>query len=244
MENYKVKILHLFPDLLNLYGDKGNIETLRKRLIWRGIDAEVMYCTAEDERIDFENADIILLGGGFDREVKTVLEKLFGQKTELAEFVENGGTMLALCSGFEMLGKHFYLNGEKTAGLGVLDAFAEIPADGKRITGNVVLECDEFKQKITGFENHEGRMMTGILDPLGIVVAGCGNNGEDKKEGAVYKNLIATYLHGPLLPKNPELCDRILANCLKHKYPDFTELEPIDDGLEVLANDYMVKISE
>lgn len=242
MSAYKISIVHLYPDLLNLYGDKGNIECLKKRLTWRNIEVEVKECTGETPEIDFENTDIIFLGGGSDREQEIVCSRLLKKKDELKEFVENGGTLIAACGGFELLGKT-YGNKEKTVeALNIIPFQTEYPSDNSRLIGNVVIECDFIDEYIVGFENHAGRINIGDAKPLGKIKKGYGNDGKGSVEGLIYKNLFATYLHGPLFPKNPKLCDKILENTLKHKYSDFATLTTLDDELEKKANEYMVKV--
>lgn len=232
----KLNIAHLFPDLLNLYGDKGNISSLKKRVEWRGIEVEVKEYKLDDE-IDFDNTDIILLGGGSDREQLTVLEYLSVCREKLVDYIENDGVLIAVCGGFEMLGKYSYFNGVKTECLGILDMYTE---EGKtRFTQNVVLQTDFLERPVVGFENHSGRTYINKLLPLGTVVCGSGNNGEDKIEGVMYKNVIGTNLHGPLLPKNPHLCDYLLKKALRNKYGEF-EPEDLDDRVEIAANDYIV----
>ena len=232
----KIKILHLFPDLLNLYGDKGNIEALKHRLLWRGIDCEAVNTT--EDNLDLSDADIIFLGGGADREQKLVLKKLEAHKQELKDFAENGGTVIALCGGYQMLGQTLKIGNETVDGLSVLDIYSE---QGKnRLIGNVVIESEIIDPKIVGFENHSERTNIGAYTPLGKVLVGYGNTEKSEYEGVVYKNVLATNLHGPLFPKNPKLCDYVLTNTLKHKYPDFSELAPIDDELEAIANGYIV----
>ncbi len=241
MSGYSINIVHLYPDLLNLYGDKGNIEALKKRLLWRNIEVNVTECTCDNTEIDFENTDIFFLGGGSDREQETVLSKLMQYKTEFLEFADKGGTILAVCGGFELLGKEI-LNSEKiTEGLGVLDISTDLSNAKNRLIGNIVLECEGLTDKIVGFENHGGRIDIRNHTPLGKVLKGFGNNGKSEEEGVVFKNVTATYLHGPLLPKNPQLCDRILLQTLSHKYEDFCELSPLDDKLEHSANEYVAK---
>ena len=239
MSEFKINILHLYPDLLNLYGDKGNIECLKKRLIWRGIDVNIFCQTIENEKIDISDVDIIFIGGGTDKEQEMVCEKLRPSKFEIKEFVENGGTMIAVCGGYQFLGKYYQTEEKQIEGLGILDIYSEISADRKRTTGNAMVECDGISTKIVGFENHGGRMKIGNYKPLGKVIKGFGNDGESGYEGIWYKNLIGTYLHGPLFPKNPELCDAILLGALRHKYPHFTELPKLDDELETIANTYV-----
>lgn len=242
MSDYKIKIMHLYPNLLNLYGDKGNIATLLRRLEWRGIDAEVEE-VFEADVLDFSSADIVFLGGGTEHEVRLVLEQLIKKKDELKAFVESGKTILAVCEGFEMLGEYFYMNDERLSGLGVLDIRSEKATDKERILGDAVIECDGIGY-VVGFENHGGRTDIGSNNALGKIVRGGGNNGESGYEGLRYKNLFATHLHGPILPKNPKLCDAILEVTLKKKYADFTGLKPLDDEVENMANAYIVTRTE
>ncbi len=234
----KIKILHLYPDLLNLYGDKGNIECLKKRLTWRGIDAEVVQYTCESTGFDLSDADIVFLGGGSDREQKIVCKRLLEHKTQLHDYVENGGALVAVCGGYQLLGKYYKLENETIEGLDILDIYTV--QGKKRLIGNIILEADFLEQKIVGFENHGGRTYIGNHKPLGKVIYGNGNSDGCGYEGVVYKNVVATYLHGPLFPKNPKLCDYVLTNALKKKYPDFKELSPLQDELENIANGYIV----
>ena len=234
----KLKIIHLYPDLLNLYGDKGNIETMKHRLVWRGIDAEVIAHTSEDGDINLDGADIVFLGGGTEREEKTVIQKLIPQKDKLIEYVNSGGTLFAVCGGFDMLGKFCEYGSEQVEGLGILDMHT---GNGKkRMNGDVIIESEIFDGKIVGFENRAGKTYTNNLKHLGRVLSGGGNNGEDMTEGVVYKNVIGTHLHGPVLPKNPKLCDYILECALRKKYMEFTKLTPLRDDLETKANEFMV----
>lgn len=234
----KIKLMHLYPDLLNLYGDKGNIECIKHRLKWRGIDVETEVITSEDE-FDISDVDIIFLGGGSDREQKTVCEKLLPHKSELAAYIENGGTMLATCGGYELLAKSYQSGAETIEALGLLDIYAQNGKD--RLTDNVVLQSDLLDCKVVGFENHAGRMNIGSYVPLGKVLCGNGNDGKTGYEGVIYKNIVATYLYGPLLPKNPKLCDYILTNALKNKYADFDKLAELDDTVENTANESVAK---
>jgi len=233
----KIKTLHLFPDLLNLYGDKGNIECMRKRLEWRGIEAEVVSHTS-DGKGDFSDVDIVFVGGGSDREQKIVGKKLLEHKDEIKSYVENNGVLVAVCGGYQLLGKYYKMADETIEGLDILDIYTEQGKD--RLIGNIVLKSDITGNEIVGFENHGGRTYIGNHTPLGEVVTGRGNDEKSGYEGVVYKNVVATYLHGPLLPKNPRLCDYILTNALKKKYPEFEGLSPLDDELENKANQYMV----
>ncbi len=234
----KIKILHLYPDLLNLYGDKGNIECMRKRLMWRGIDAEVVSYTCDDSGFDLSDIDIVFIGGGSDREQKIVCERLLEHKKALQDYVEDNGTLVAVCGGYQLLGKYYKLADETIKGLEILDIYTD--QGKKRLIGNIVLQSDIINQKIAGFENHGGRTYIGNHTPLGKVVYGNGNDDNSGYEGVIYKNVVATYLHGPLFPKNPELCDYVLTNAIKRKNPKFDGLLPLKDALEKKANEYIV----
>lgn len=231
-----LNIAHLYPDLLNLYGDRGNIAALSLRAQWRGIEANVTEYTLESE-IDFGNTDIIFVGGGSDREQKLVCSRLLEMKDKIIDFAENGGCIVAVCGGYQLLGKYYKLGDETIEGLGLLDIVTE-RGEG-RLIGNVVIKTDFLERPVVGFENHGGRTEINGCTPLGKVMYGKGNNGTDKTEGVIYKNVIATYLHGPLLPKNPHLCDYIIKKSLYNKYGDI-ELEKLDDTAEIAANDYIV----
>lgn len=238
MNENTVQIIHLYPDLLNLYGDKGNIACMVKRLNWRGIQTNVQLCTNQDHSIDLSSADIIFVGGGSDREQALVCSLLLKKKEELIRYVENDGVLVAVCGGYQLLGKYYQTASEKIEGLGLLDIYTDAGKD--RLIGNVVLQSPLFDQPIAGFENHAGRTEIGDYTPLGKVLYGHGNNGTSGFEGVIYKNVIGTYLHGPLLPKNPKLCDYILSCALKRKDANFPGLKPIDDTLENQANTYIV----
>ena len=151
----KIKILHLYPDLLNLYGDRGNIECMRKRLMWRGIDAEVVTYTCEDSGFDLSDVDIVFIGGGSDREQKIVCHRLLEHKDEIRNYVEDNGVLVAVCGGYQLLGKYYKLENETIEGLDILNIYTE--QGKKRLIGNIVLENDFLNQKIVGFENHGGR---------------------------------------------------------------------------------------
>ncbi len=165
----KIKILHLYPDLLNLYGDRGNIECMRKRLMWRGIDAEVVTYTCEDSGFDLSDVDIVFIGGGSDREQKIVCHRLLEHKNEIRNYVEDNGVLVAVCGGYQLLGKYYKLENETIEGLDILNIYTE--QGKKRLIGNIVLENDFLNQKIVGFENHGGRTYIGNHTPLGRVVS-------------------------------------------------------------------------
>lgn len=231
----RLKIAHLYPDLLNLYGDMGNIITIKKRCEWRNIETQVDSVYG-NEKINFTDYDLVFLGGGSDREQLLVRDKLFAMKKEITSYVNDGGVLLAVCGGYQLLGSYYKLEKETIQGLEILDIQTEI---GKtRLIGDVVLENESFGT-IVGFENHGGRTNINGHKPLGKVLYGSGNNGTDGKEGVIYKNVIATYLHGSLLPKNPILADYIITKMLEMRGMS-TQLSPLDDSIEKEAHKYIV----
>ena len=232
----KLTIGHLYPDLLNLYGDRGNIQCFRKRLEWRGIEAEVIPFLSGDE-IDFSRLDIVLLGGGSDREQELVCGYLKNIRDDFKKYVEEGGVVLAVCGGYQLLGKYYKTRTETIEGLAILDITTEW--EPERLVKNIILNSPLFDMPVVGFENHGGRTYIGDHTPLGKVFFGYGNTGKSGYEGVVYKNVIATYLHGPLLPKNPQVCDYLLERALKRKYGEDVRLEPLPDDLERSANSYI-----
>ncbi|MCR2020989.1 glutamine amidotransferase [Blautia pseudococcoides] len=231
----KITIGHLYPDLLNLYGDRGNIQCMRKRCQWRGIDAETIEYQLED-RIDFSALDIVLLGGGSDREQMLVCDRLRSIQKDFRDYVEDNGVVIAVCGGYQLLGHYYNTDDGRIEGLSLVDLYTE--QGSPRLIDNIVLENDKFSLPIVGFENHGGRTYIGDNEPFGKVLYGSGNNGEDKAEGVLYKNVVGTYLHGPLLPKNPHICDHLIANALERKYGK-GELAPLDDSQEIEANQYI-----
>ena len=235
--NKKITIGHLYQDLLNLYGDSGNIACLMKRCEWRGIEAETI-CYEIDDDIDFDKLDIVLLGGGSDREQKIVCKRLHDVQPAFQEYVENGGVVLAICGGYQLLGNYYQTSEDRIDGLNILDIYTEHSKD--RLMSNIVLESDLVDMPVVGFENHGGRTNIGNHKPFGKVVFGKGNDGESGYEGVVYKNVIGTYLHGPLLPKNPQITDYLIQRALERKYGEAI-LETLDDNMEIEANEYICK---
>ncbi len=235
-KNMEITIGHLYPDLLNLYGDRGNIQCMRKRLEWRGIEAKVKEYQLTDT-IDFAELDIVLLGGGSDREQMLVCNQLKTIQKDFKAYVEDGGTVLAVCGGYQLLGHYYDTSEGRIEGLSLVDLYTE--QGSPRLISNIVIENEQFPYPIVGFENHGGRTHIGDNCPLGRVTFGFGNNGEDKEEGVLYKGVVGTYLHGPLLPKNPHVCDYLLKNALERKYGSIL-LEPLEDAQEREANQYIV----
>ncbi len=234
----KLTIGHLYPDLLNLYGDRGNIQCFRKRLEWREIEAEVIPFLSGD-KIDFSCLDIVLLGGGSDREQELVCGYLKDIRDDFKQYVEEGGVVLAVCGGYQLLGKYYKTQTKTIEGLAILDITTEW--EPERLVKNIILDSPLFDMPVVGFENHGGRTYIGKHTPLGKVFFGYGNTGKSGYEGVVYKNVIATYLHGPLLPKNPQVCDYLLERALKRKYGGDVELAPLADELERSANSYIAE---
>ena len=234
----ELKICHLYPDVLNLYGDRGNVICMEKRLQWRGIDV-VTTGVPIGEPLKASDFDLLFIGGGQDFEQEVLLADLAGAKTaELKATIEDGVPVLAICGGYQMLGAYYKTwDGHQCDFTGALDLYTV--GSKERMIGNYAFTCDELGVNVVGFENHSGKTYLGpSVKPMGTVLAGFGNNGEDKTEGARYKNVFATYSHGCLLPKNPALADHILKTALERKYGQI-DLVPLDDHLEHSAHDYM-----
>ena len=238
----ELKICHLYPDVLNLYGDRGNILCMRRRLEWRGIGVSVEEAGVGDAA-HLSDSDLIFIGGGQDFEQEVLLGDLHrGKDKALCAAIEDGVTVLAICGGYQMLGAYYETwDGVRCDFLGALDLYTV--GAKERMIGNYMFTCTENSggSTVVGFENHSGRTRLGSgVEPLGTMLSGFGNNGEDGTEGARYKNVFATYSHGPLLPKNPALCDFILQTALARKYGS-CELAPLNDDAETLAHDEMVR---
>ena len=237
----ELNICHLYPDVLNLYGDRGNVTCMERRLRWRGIDVTTTGVSV-GEKLDASNYDLFFIGGGQDFEQEVLLDDLAGDKTaQVKSAIEDGKTFLAICGGYQMLGAYYKTwDGQQCDFIGALDLYTI--GHKERMIGNYLFTCEELGDlKVVGFENHSGKTYLGpSVRPMGKVLSGFGNNGEDKCEGARYNNVFATYSHGCLLPKNPILCDHILKTALEHKYGS-AELPPLDDQFETLAHDAMVR---
>jgi lipid II isoglutaminyl synthase (glutamine-hydrolysing) len=234
----KLTIHHLYADMMNLYGDRGNVIAIKKRCEWRGNPVEVVD-VGLGERIRPTGCDLFLFGGGQDREQALLAEDLASSKgADLRTVVEEGGVVLGVCGGYQLMGHSYETpEGEKLPGVGIFDLHTEPrKADEERLIGNVLVcvqspETGETRE-IVGFENHGGRTYLGAdLKPLGEVVVGYGNNGKDGTEGARRLNAYGTYLHGSLLPKNPWLTDQLILNALRRVDESF-ELELLDDTME------------
>lgn len=238
----KLKICHMYNDVLNLYGDRGNIICMRKRLNWRGIDAEIVKLPV-GEFSTLADCDIVFIGGGQDFEQEVLLDDLHrGKDREIKAAIEDGVTFLTICGGYQMMGSYYETYDHVRCDfIGAVD-FHTV-GSRQRMIGNYKFRCSDSAggSTVVGFENHSGKTWLGSgVEQLGHVLAGFGNNGEDGTEGVHYKNLIGTYSHGPLLPKNPEFCDRLLLGALSRKY-GITELEKLNDTAETAAHDAMCR---
>lgn len=230
------KIAHMYPDLMNLYGDRGNLLCLKKRLQWYGHQSYI-YEVSFESKLDYHNIDMIFMGGGSDREVKLIYKDLISKAADLREAMENGLPMLFIDTAYQLLGRSYMDAAEKIIdGLGVFN-FSTRKAK-KRLTGNIILSSNvtEKESTIVGFENHYGctYFEDKNLQPFGQVIKGFGNNGEDGYEGLVYKNLIGSYLHGPLLPKNPEIADFFIKAMAARK--GITLTAELDNSIENFAH--------
>ena len=248
MSEKTLRICHLYPDLLNLYGDRGNILCMRRRLEWRGIDAEVTEVTV-GQQADFTQFDLFFIGGGQDFEQEVLLSDLkAGKGSEIKAAIADGKTFLTICGGYQILGHEWLLGDEVVQGLGIVDMTTERAAGGSgdRLIDNIVLTSPLAKRPVVGYENHAGRTHLGAgVEPFGAVASstGHGNNDADKQDGVRYKNVVGTYLHGPLLPKNPQVADALLARALERRARragvPVPELAPLDDAVENAANEYV-----
>ncbi len=237
---YKLKICHLYPDTLNLYGDRGNILCMKKRMEWRGHNAEICEVSI-GESFNPDDYDVFFIGGGQDFEQSVLLKDLQGEKgAAIKQAVNDEKVFLTICGGYQLLGQYYKTwDGKQCDFLGAIDVYTV--GKKKRMVGDFMFRLDESDggDTVIGFENHSGKTYLGKgVRPLGTIITGNGNNGEDGTEGARVKNVFATYSHGPLLPKNPKLCDTILKTALMRKYPSVT-LSALDDEFENNAFSYM-----
>lgn len=236
-----IRISYLYPEAMNIYGDTGNVLILKKRLEWRGYNVEIDYVrSGEQKNYDFRKSDLLFAGGGQDRGQLLVADDLRTRAKILKDALSDNLPMLLICGSYQLFGEYFKTKeGTIIEGTGLLPMYTV--ATEKRMIGNVVLNTSYGE--IIGFENHSGS--TYLRNPelaLGVVSKGYGNNGEDKLEGCILKNCIGTYLHGPLLSKNPQLADDILSRALKRKLgSDRIELKQLDDKLAVRARSQVLK---
>ena len=233
----ELKIAHLYPDLLNIYGDFGNILALEKRAKWRDIRVEVVHVKSGTQ-INADDYDLFFAGGGQDAQQILAANEFLKNANELSRAAYALKPMLAICGSYQLFGKYYTTgDGQKIRGISLLDVSTS--AGKKRFIGNVTAICDFLPVRtIVGFENHSGVTYLGEkAKPLFKIKVGNGNNGVDRTEGAKYKNVFGTYLHGPILPKNPHFCDYLLELALNTKYKCKIPLLPLEDSLEYYAHE-------
>ncbi len=239
----ELKILYLYPDILELYGDFGNIQVLRYRLEQRGIKAIIDSYSIDDIAPDFTQYDLVFAGGGADQEQGILSQDLLKHKDNIKKAIDDGVFFLLICGAYQLFGKYYKgVEGNIIPGLEIFDYYTEAIEDRKkRCIGNIVIEANLNGNltKIIGFENHGGQTY-GISSPFGKVLCGNGNQFGSNDEGFFLNNVIATYLHGPLLSKNPELADFIIKYCLDRKYNEDITLEALDDNFENLCRNQLL----
>jgi CobQ-like glutamine amidotransferase family enzyme len=247
MNGLSLRVTHLYPRLMNIYGDRGNIMCLRRRCEARGIDFDLTELGLGDD-FDASSCDLIFAGGAQDREQRVVVDDLLATKADaLRAAVESGTAMLAVCGAYQLFGRFYReASGAELPGVGIFDLFTEHPGERTtRCIGNIIAEWEPpggTTETIVGFENHGGRTRLGSgVRPFASVRRGFGNNGEDATEGAVYKNAFGTYIHGSLLPKNPVFADHLICLALQPHHPG-VELRPIEDGAERRAHAAALKL--
>jgi lipid II isoglutaminyl synthase (glutamine-hydrolysing) len=234
----KIVVGHLYPDYLNIYADRGNIAVLARRAAWRGHELEVRPLSVGDE-VRPGDHDLLYVGGGQDREQALVAEDLATKALGIFEAVASGAVVLAVCGGYQLFGRSYRdLNGAELPGIGLFPH--ETIAGTTRMIGDVLLECElepGERRTLAGFENHAGRtLLDAGAEPLGRVIAGFGNDGESGREGCRVGRAVGTYLHGPLLPRNPWFADWLLAQALANRLGEPPELDPLPDELEAQAH--------
>jgi lipid II isoglutaminyl synthase (glutamine-hydrolysing) len=246
MTEQELRLLALYPEQMNIYADRGNILFLQRRCEWRGI-AFSYAAAGPGEGFNPGEHDLIYIGGGQDRDQVLVAEDMLHTKRDaIASAVDDGAALLAVCGGYQLLGHRYQLGDESIPGLGIAD-LETVREPGPRLIGNVSIEVGlgEGARVLAGFENHGGRTYLGAgAEPLGRVLHGHGNNDRDGHEGVKRLNLIGTYLHGPLLPKNAWLADRLIALALERRTGSAPDLEALGDELEVAAHAGAMRAAE
>lgn len=245
MTGWHLTIAHLYPEQMNIYGDRGNIITLRQRCAWRDIATTVL-AVGPGSAVDWDAVDLAFFGGGQDSgQALIAADFVKHQAAGLRRAAERGMVMLAICGGYQMLGHYFLTHtGEKLPGIGVLDVHTV--GGTERLIGNIAIEADwgAGPQQLVGFENHSGSTRLGPgARPLGRVLHGFGNNGQDGTEGAVWNNIHGCYMHGSLLPKNPHFADHLISLALGRRASPpgaAAPLAPLDDRVELAARDTML----
>ncbi len=237
----KLNILWMYHNIMDLYGDKGNIRVLEKRCEDRGIEVCVDTCGIGEVK-DITQYDLLFIGGGADKEQALLYEDLLSRKQGIIDAMQSKTFILLICGGYQFFGKHYIDNsGNRIEGLQIFDYYTESNQDVGRCIGNIAIEAtlDGQQVQIVGFENHGGQTH-GVKTPLGKVLSGHGNTYQSKFEGVLSEQVMGTYMHGPLLPKNPEVADYIIKKALSRRYSD-VELQPLDDTIELQAKKTILK---
>jgi CobQ-like glutamine amidotransferase family enzyme len=243
-EPLKLRICHLYPDLLNLYGDRGNLLTLKQRCLWRGIECSIESVSL-GQPFEANQYDLVFMGGGQDYEQNLLHEDLLEQKgDDIRAAVADGLVFLCICGGYQLMGRYYEeQDGHRIEGLGAIDLWTIGRKD--RLIGDTIYQSSFLAERgldplLVGFENHSGRTYLGAgIKPLAAVTKGGGNNGEDGTEGAIYNHVYCTYSHGSFLPKNPAMADLLILTALKRRFPDLESLLPLDDHLAESARQYL-----
>ena len=230
-----IRILHMYADMLDLYGDSGNMEVISFRCKMRGIDCHIDKYSIDSEMPDFSSYDLIYIGGGADLEQQHISADLLKCKDGIVKAYKNGTFLFLICGGYQLMGKYYRdADGNEIKGLGLFDYFTVAPSSRrKRCIGNIVIQSEITGKtvKVVGFENHGGQTQ-GVKTPFGKVLFGHGNCSKSEAEGYCEKNVIATYLHGPCLSKNPEISDHMIEYCVNRGESEHIALEALDDTLE------------
>ena len=237
----ELKILWMYHNLMDLYGDKGNIEVLKHRCSDRGIDCVVDTCDIGEE-VNIDDYDLFFLGGGADKEQNLIFRDLISRKEDIRKAMENNTAFLLICGGYQLFGKYYKdQDGNVVDGLGFFDYYTEASDRDDRCIGNIAIETtmDGDTFSVVGFENHGGQTID-VKTPFGKVLSGHGNTYRSEYEGFLNETVLATYMHGPLLPKNPKVADKVILRALRKRNGEVT-LEPLDDTLENKAHEIMYK---
>ena len=234
----------MYHDIMDLYGDKGNMMVLKKRCEDRGIEFNLDTCGIQEEK-DLSTYDLIFLGGGADKEQISLIPDLLSRKDNLQKAMDENTFILLICGGYQLCGQYYIAaDGSKINGLGFYPYFTDTGEQGKRCIGNIVIDAklDDLETKIIGFENHGGQTRN-VNSPLGKVSRGCGNSFNAGYEGYYDGKILGTYLHGPLLPKNPEVADFVITKALQKRNRSFSysDLDPIDNPFETKAREVLLQ---
>ncbi|MGH2487252.1 MAG: type 1 glutamine amidotransferase [Ktedonobacterales bacterium] len=245
MRPMTLRICHLYPKVLSVAGDRGNLFAIQRRCEWRGVQTEVADVDV-GQNAHFPDFDVILFHGGQDKEMDVAARDMEEKNALLREAVESDVLVLAVCAGYQLLGNYYQpYTGPRLEGAHAVDIHTI--GGNTRYMNHIAVECDFAaggKQTLVGFENHSGRTYLGPgVQPLGKVIAGGGNNGEDGGEGARYRQVYGTYLHGPVLPKNPWFTDHLIVNGLRHRYGAVEPLAALPDGAEQRAHDAALRMA-